>query len=813
MTVLFADVSGFTAMCEKLDPEEVHAVMNECFAGLGRIIQEKEGYIDKYIGDNVMALFGAPVAHEDDPARACQAALAMQVFLAQFAEQCHRRTGVPLRMRIGINSGLVLAGRVGSDVRMDYSVMGDTVNLAARLESAAPPGGVLVSREVAIRVRGRFAFGPARLLSVKGKERPVEVYELIREVAEVDPRGRGGLSARIVGRDTELHELVERLQAARYGDRWIEIRGEMGIGKTRLVEEAASRIEGIRLLMIVATSDTSRRPFGLARLVVYGVIREITGQALRPETREALAEALSVLGDDLEPFVDALWHLVAPSWLSVTAPDPDPQTLRRMLERGIVMLLTRMADRVPGLVLFLDSYELADEASAMLFESLATRPQGWPMPILVASRPEGRASLRHEAVIRLGRLADAATGELLDLLVRGAKLPEALRRDVLQRAAGVPLHIEEMVRSLVDDGFLIPAKDGSNWSCDPGVASVRLPVSIRAAMVSRLDRLEQPARELLCQYSVQGVEFDLDVAQLVWHSTDRWRPPMQTLLTELEKSGLVLPIVQNPGKRRAFYNPLMQEACYETLLLRDRHALHDVTASAFCEVAGGPLKVSPELLAHHYERAERWAKAADANLRAGDRAAQLFLNDEAVHRYTRVIEAIHRLEAPSADDVRKVALAHGRASRVHLRVGAYPAAEEDAKKMRAVAVRPVDLAEADRLAALACLHTGRTGRALSLLLGAVQFARDDGSADEVVADTLCDLAELYYRAGRLAEALERLRQCRTVVGAEDNPLLLRADMLEGKIAHTEGRFADATALYQRVYEAAERFGSLSERAR
>ena len=174
VAVLFADVSGFTKMSERLDPEDVHAIMNECFTGLGEAIRDEEGYIDKYIGDAVMALFGAPLAHEDDPARACRAALAMQAFLTGFAEQCEGRTGVPLRMRIGIHCGLVLAGGVGSDLRMDYSVMGDSVNVASRLESSAVPGSVLISGEVARRTRGRFQLGTARLLSVKGKEQPVE---------------------------------------------------------------------------------------------------------------------------------------------------------------------------------------------------------------------------------------------------------------------------------------------------------------------------------------------------------------------------------------------------------------------------------------------------------------------------------------------------------------------------------------------------------------------------------------------------------------------------------------------------------------
>lgn len=814
VAVLFADVSGFTAMSERLDPEDVHTVMNEVFAGLGAAIQEQDGYIDKYIGDNVMALFGAPVAHEDDPARACRAALAMQQFLAGFAAECERRAGVPLRMRIGINCGLVLAGGVGSDVRMDYSVMGDTVNLAARLESAARPGGVLVSAEVVRRTRRRFEFGPAQHLKVKGKEEPVEAYELLAEVAEVDLRGRDGLSVAFVGREAELAALLARWRAAREGERWIEIRGEIGMGKTRLVEEAARRLAGPRLLRVVATPDTSRRTFGLARRLVLAVGDQLAGRTVPIESRAELAEALAPLGEALAPFLDALWHLAAPTRAAVPPPDPDPQTLRRTLERGVVTLLGCLAAHVPDWTLLLDSYELADEASAALLESLGDAPEGPPLPVIVTAREDVRPPRRPAGVIRLGRLDDAAAGELLDRLVRGIRFPPELRRDLLERAGGVPLFLEEMVRSLVDQKLLTPAEDGSwCWAPQAEPASVSLPASIRAAMVARLDRLDRPPRELLCQCSVQGVEFDLDVADGVRRAPARQGPPVRTLVPELELRGLVTSVGDERWTRWAFRQPPMQEASYETLLLRERRALHADTAEVLCERAGGPAGVAPELLAHHYERAERWGPAAGANLRAGDRAADLFVNEPAIRRYRRAIDAVDRLPAPSEAEVRLAALAHGGAARVHLRIGAYGSAEEHARKMRARAMRPGDQAEADRLFSGACVHTGRTQEAERLLTGAVAAARGDAEAGDVLVRALYDLAELCHRADRTGEAFAWLAECRAAAPAGDSLAAVRADMLEGRIAHTEGRFADAAALYARAYEAAERVGSLSDRAR
>ncbi|MFQ5443259.1 MAG: adenylate/guanylate cyclase domain-containing protein, partial [Nitrospinales bacterium] len=184
VAVLFADVSGFTTMSEKLDPEEVHSIMNEVFEILGQAIHEEDGYIDKYIGDNVMALFGAPIAHEDDAERACRAALAMQQALKDFSVQCEQETGFTLRMRVGINCGLVFAGNIGSDFRRDYSVMGDTVNLASRMESKAPLDGILVTEEVVKRVRGKFEFDAFQSLQIKGKDKQVRACVLLREITD-----------------------------------------------------------------------------------------------------------------------------------------------------------------------------------------------------------------------------------------------------------------------------------------------------------------------------------------------------------------------------------------------------------------------------------------------------------------------------------------------------------------------------------------------------------------------------------------------------------------------------------------------------
>ena len=809
VAVIFADVTGFTAICERLDPEEIHALMNGCFAGLTQAIQTEEGCIDRYLGDAVMAIFGAPVAHEDDPARACRAALAMQCFVEEFSEQWEADTGSSLKIRIGIHCGLVVAGVLGSDARMVYGARGDTMNIAARLQGIAPPGGILVSSDVVNRIGRLFEYGPAQNVIVKGKNNPIEAYELLRELSEGEQKRIDQQAVTFVGREAELRELLARWGTASRDSRWLEIQGGIGLGKTRLVQEAMKRMSGRQVLAIVAPPHTRRRPFGLVRLIVTSLIAAMSPNASTLRTREEFSVAALSFGQTLEPFIDVLWHLVAPAGPAVPAPDPDPRIVRLKLERGLTMLIRQLADLRPNLTLFIDSYERADEASRALLKSFGVTSGGWPITVIVARRDGTGEALRGESVIRLSPLTEQETSELLQHLAPGTTLPAAFRQELLKRASGVPLYLIEMVRSLSEQGLFRISEEATGMG---GMSvSVHLPPSIRAAMISRLDRLEPPDRDLLCQASVQGVEFDLDVLEIVRRRMGVQEPAVQRQLPVLQSRGFLTTVTEG-SNRWSFLQPLMQEACYETLLLRHRRALHAETFKALCEVAGDADAVSPDLLAYHTEQAELWIDAATANLRAARRNEELFLNQEAIQWYERALKAVSRMHQATGHGAKIATLAHGGEAGVHLRVGAYGLAEEQARKMRSVATDSADRAEADRLAAAACLHTGRVDEAERLLTGALSLVRDNTAAYEVVLHILYDLAELCHRTGRAEEARRRLQECRAAASSGDAMVMVKADMLEGKILHTAGRFAEGITLYTRAYETAERSGSLSDRA-
>ncbi len=811
VTVLFADVSGFTAMSEKLDPEEVHSIMNLVFEGLGLPIQEEDGYIDKYIGDNVMALFGAPVAHEDDPQRACRAALGMQAFLADFSEKHQARTGVNLRMRIGIHCGLVLAGEIGAEFRKDYSVMGDTVNLASRMESNAPPGSVQVSGEVARRVRNQFQFGPVQFIKVKGKEHPVEARILEKEITERDAIDRDPISTSLIGREPELKDLIERLNSGKQYSEWIEVTGEAGVGKTRLVEEAMRHLPRRQHIPLTATPNSRRQPFGLVQLMVRALVHKVLRIHIPTTEREQLETLEPTLGIDMATFGDALWYLYAPRRLAVPPPDRDPQTLRRILEQSITALLERFGMQYPEIILVLHSWEIADEASIEFFNTLREKTGRWPLPIVTTSREPSMGS--HKKTLQLLPLPDEASQTMLNRLVRGAELSEALQSDLVKRASGIPQFLEELVRALVTEEIIQTHDDGT-WYCCPDATSAVLPSSLFNAQVTRLDRLKSPERNLLQQFSVQGYEFNLNIAEKVREQPQWQGPPLPSLLPQLEAKSMVQDVsgLDISVPRWTFNHPLLCEASYETMLIKDRKELHGQVGESLLEASGGDLTIASELLAHHYERAEQWEGAAQANLSSGDRAAAMFLNEEALTRYNHAQEMISKVATWREKGLHIKVLSLGSSAEILLRLGRYTEAEEMAQGMHRIARRGHDKAEANRLHAAVSLKLGKADVALALLSQALEASMQDDRSPKTQMNVLYDLGELHYLQSNMEKALEFLGRYRDMIPPSDPVPSIRADLFEGKIHHAQGRFQQAVALYSQAYASARQTSSLSDLA-
>lgn len=803
VVILFADVSGYTAMSEKMDPEEVHSIMNEIFEGLGQAIHEQGGYIDKYIGDNVMALFGAPIAQEDDPARACRAALAMQQFLLEFAEKIKARIGVHLRMRMGLNCGMVIAGGIGSRSRMDYSVMGDTVNVASRLESSAPPGGILVSREVAKRAGPQFEYGPVQYFKVKGKEKPVEAQVLLREVTQSVSWANDEHSIPYVGHEVEMRQLVELLKSTSNRKHWIEIVGEMGFGKTRLAKEAVKQANEINLLPVLIPTHCRSQPFSVIRLLIQVVVHDLSGSETPPTGFEEFAAILRPLGEDLDVYLQTLWFISAPRSISVPVPDSDPQTVRRLLEKGALLLLRRFSEYLPNKVLLLDSYQFADDASLSLLESLGVKSEGWPMTIIAATRESKDRSILNQVVIHLERLSNDLSRKLMAHLIDGSKVTDPVMEDILRLSNGVPLHIIELARSLED--MANSESTGANKS------GISLPASILSAMVSRIDRLDAPGRELICQCSVQGEVFDAKITEIVSRKSKRNDHRLETMFANLESRGFIKKN-QVYGKAMThwvFCQSLMREACYQNLSLRDRRELHAHSAEAMAEAYGASIVNYSEQLAMHRENAEQWRLAAEARMLSADHAGKIFINDQAVFRYRRAAESIDKIENPDKLDIQVKVNALAGAIRILLRIGNYGEAEELVREMQAIAFRAIDLADTDRFHATICSKTGATKQSEQYLLHALDRIGDAAEFDFARSWILFDLAGFYFRAGEFEKARHNLRLRGNCQGLPDSLGSVHADILEGKIAHAEGKFLEASDIFSKVHQIAENSKNMS----
>jgi class 3 adenylate cyclase len=812
VTILFADVTGFTALSERLDAESVHELMNACFDGLGRIVQAHGGHIDKYIGDSIMALFGAPTAHEDDPIRAAETALEMQAFVAKFATEHPTGTGnaPPFKMRIGLNCGTVVAGAIGAAVRRDYSVMGDAVNTASRLEAAADPGTILASGDFKRRVAQQFSFGAVRLLHLKGKEKPIEAYVLQgdRTSAAASTEADAPFVAR--SREAELIRLA--LNEDDTSGRWIEVRGPLGIGKTRLVEVALGRDRRLSVLRVTSRPSTAARPFALVRRIVQGVSHEILGTTEPPQSLDQFVRGLGPFADGLENYVSALWYIAAPDALGLKSPDPDPLTFRLTAERGLSILLANLARVRPTQVLFLDAYDFSDAETRNFLERFCASSPGEAPPIVTTVRGEGIASTQATAVIDLPALDDRSARELVKRVTKAAPLSEDVTRDIVRRGAGVPLFIKELVAKVEDD----MASGATGAAAHSGARSTltsALPGSLLGVMLARLDRLDPAARDFLGVCAVQGSEFSTKVASGIWRTRARAADDAKRMLDDLERRQFIDKI-PGDGGRYTFSQELMQNACYDRMLRRDRRELHKSVAEVLIADAGDAQGVSPEVLATHYENSEQWLAAARQNVRAGDRAAALFANADALARYARALTALGEAGNQEVEH-RAIAFDASRgAALVCLRIGDYAALKNHSAKMSDVASDPPAQVEAIRLRALAHMHGGdleATEKLLKEATARLPEAEGGRGCTSVAGRLSYDYADVCYRLGRNNDAAAFIARCRALCdGAAAE--VIRLDILEGRLAHVEGRFEDATALYERAHRAAQRAGSVSEEA-
>ncbi|MDR7537116.1 MAG: adenylate/guanylate cyclase domain-containing protein [Armatimonadota bacterium] len=635
VTVLFADVVGFTAIAERLDPEVVTDAMNDVFALLGAEVAAVGGHVDKVIGDSLMAVFGAPVAHEDDPHRAVRAALAMQRAVAARGDALARQLGQPVRLRIGLHTGPVVWGQVGPAGGMQWTVMGDAVNLASRLQRAAPEGGVLISEAAYRQVRGAFQCRPLGGIEVRGKAEPVTVYEVIAEGLDVEPVARPPF----VDREPDLAVLGDLCARAVRGRAQVAmVVGDPGVGKTRLVEEFVATLpEGTVLLR------TACPPYGGQSLApLADLFRQFAGLPAQVTVQDVAARI--PLGERSGEAAVVLSRLFG---LAEVPPDD-------AVSRETALLLAAEAIRrmlVHPTVVWIEDLHWADAGTREVLPFIVERLVATPLLVVGTLRAGeepphwGRRTATH--VLQLEPLGEADGLRLLQALAGGV-LPPPVARAIVDRAGGNPFYLNELVATLRHTAIIVADERGQVEV--RGTVEGVLPDTIHAAVLARLDRLPAPVRELLQVAAVAGTSITRSLLEAVGPGTGA---ATSDALAALEAADLLAcPDPLAPDPTYQFTHPLVRDVAYASLLTRHQGSLHLRIAEALERLAGDGADAMAKPIGTHFLRGGAPDRALPYLHRAGSLAADRYAVGEAVG----LLEQACTVAAELGDGARRAAI-------------------------------------------------------------------------------------------------------------------------------------------------------------
>ena len=630
VTILFADVTGSTGLGERFDPEDMARLMSTYFDAMRSEIEGEGGTVEKFIGDAVMAVFGVPLAHEDDPARALHAALRMMDRLTEVNKELTNTQGVSLEMRIGINTGEVLA--YTDPQPGEPMVTGDVVNVASRLQTSAQPGQILVAERTARAVR-RFSFNEIGDLELRGKAIPVKAFELIGHAAGESERGIPGLVAPLVGRDSELSLLESIYHRTRTEVRpnLVTLYGEAGVGKSRLTAEFLEWARTSESPPIILKGRCLPYGDGIAYWPLAEILKQAAGIRDSDPASEAL-ERIRALGQDLlsstvttdpELTVAVLAHTMGITDPDHSFADLDPRDVKGLANAAWRSLFTALSARAP-VVAIIEDIHWADPALLDILEEMTEKVNG-PLLLVCPARPElterrpgwggGR---RNQTSIFLDPLTPTEADTLVGLLLAIADLPAAVRRSIMDTAEGNPFFLEEIVRHLIDQGHLI--RQGDSWVASPEIGEVDIPDTVQAVLAARIDLLEQMEKRVLQRAAVVGrIFWPSPVARLLDGVGD-----IRPVLDHLEERELIQSRLGSSLAGEAEYifkHVLTKEVAYEMLPRRERGAAHAEVAAWIEESTGDRAGELVELVAYHW--VEAYHAAEDDSRTSTERISEL----------------------------------------------------------------------------------------------------------------------------------------------------------------------------------------------
>src|SRR5712691_7233883 len=647
VTVLFADLKGSTALIEDLDPEDARSIIDPALKLMMEAVHRYEGYVAQSMGDGILALFGAPIAHEDHAQRALYAALRMQEESRRFAERLRLEKGTNVQIRVGINTGEVVVRSIRKDdLHTDYVPIGHSTNVASRMESLANPGSIVVSEHTHKLTEGYFEFKSLGAAQVKGVSEPVKIYEVLgigplRTRMEI--AARRGL-VRFVGRQSEREHLQRALEQAKAGHgQIVGVMGEPGVGKSRLFHEFKLVLQqGCLVLETFSVSHGKAYPY----LPLIDLLRnyfQLTPQDDERKRQEKITGKVLTLDRSLEDTLPYLFALLGIAESISSLQQMDPQIRRKRTLEAIKRLLVRESLNQPLIIIFEDLHWLDAETQAFL--SLLSESVASARILLLANyRPEYQHAWGNKTYytqLRLDPLGKAEAQALLSELVGEDLSVQPLKQFILEKTEGNPFFMEEIVQALVEQGVL--ARETSVGAAPRGrppegthigvplqeklLADLHLPTTVQAVLASRIDRLPTEEKDLLQTLAVIGKEFSLGLLKRV---VDQSEDTLQRLLSHLQAAEFIYEQPAFPEPEYTFKHALTQEVAYNSMLIERRKVLHERTAQAMEVLFHNRLEDHYGELAHHYSRSGNTEMAVEYLQRAGQQAVQRSAHQEAI---------------------------------------------------------------------------------------------------------------------------------------------------------------------------------------
>ncbi len=649
VTILFCDVKGSTAAAAHLDPEEWSEIINGAFEHMIQPVYQYEGTVARLMGDGLLAFFGAPIAHEDDPQRAILAGLEIVRLTREYALKVKEQWGLAFDVRVGINTGLVVVGAVGSDLRMEYTALGDAINIAARMEQTAVPGTVQIASPTHKLVEPLFDFEMVENLEIKGVDRQVTAYRVLQPRAEPGTlRGIAELQAPLVGRETQIDGLNMAIFKVRQGEgQIVSLIGEAGLGKSRLISELKREVVSDpafsgRWVEGRSQSFETNTPFAPFADLLDDYFELEDGQNDKSKVgqiRERVELLMPGQGNALTPFFATMLGLeLEPDDLE-RVKYLEPPHLRGLIFNHIRDLLAAHLAHQP-LVMVLDDLHWVDPISLELLESLLPLVLQSQLLILAAFRPRptepswgfheksGQVCSQSYHAFFLDPLDQNQSRELVANLLEVEDLPASVRQMILDKSEGNPFFLEEIIRSLLDAGLVIQ-QDG-HWRATREIVDISFPDTLVGVITTRLDRLEEKTRQIAQAAAVLGREFSFETLADVVTTPEL----IETAMSELQQREIIFEKSRLPRRTYLFKHALTQQASYDSILLSNRRELHRRAAESL--ISRHP--DDPASIARHWLNARQPSKALPYLVIAGDKAIRAYATGVAIDFYTKAIE-------------------------------------------------------------------------------------------------------------------------------------------------------------------------------